>query len=290
MAPADARTAHARRPAGEAERFAMVAAAQCLGIPEVDPDVDLWTLGLSEEGAAKLTQTLTEAGWGYLEPDVVRRRRTATNLARIRGSETSRAESVTILNAGGSDRPLFAVPGAGGTALSYVWLARALGHDWPIIVTEPQGLLSAGRAHFTVEAAAQPVVKAVLRHQPRGRIMLVAYSAGGMIAYEAAHRLVRRGVEVELVLLDCTIGPRYRDGDGERRISPGLRARRALVRTWLRILPARTVPTSVRHRAYFHLSVRSRLKYQPVPGPFRVTLLHPLDRDSRRDGRHTIPS
>ena len=272
-----------RRPAGEAERFAMTAAADVLGVSQVHPDADLWSQGLDEAMASELAATLADAGWPGLDSQRLLGLRSPAAIARERPRDVLQATATVTFNSSGGRPPLFAIPGSGGTALAYWWLARELGEQQPIVVCEPHGLRSTGWADFTVERAARRVVREVVASLTPGRVVLTAYSAGGMIAVETARQLGERGYGAHVVLLDCTIG----DTAG-RAINPPPRdartkARRAFMRAWLRVLPARTVPPVLRYRAYFHIGVRARRRYTESHPTFPVTLFHPVPSDYAAD-------
>jgi len=273
----------------------MAAAAAELGLPAVHPDADLWDLGLDDAGAERLAMTLTAAGWPALHAVDVRRCRSAAGLTAKRPRDRTLASSTVTLNGAGPRPPVFAVPGSGGTALAFWWLAHELGWEQPLIVCEPHALRSRGWADTTVERAARRVVDAVTSLQPEGTVVLLAYSAGGMVAIEAARQLIAAGRAPHIVLLDCTIGDTAGRGIAPPPTDLRTRARRAVMQAWLRVLPARTVPTTLRFRAYFHLGVSARRRYGDRPVSCPITLLHPVDSvyaggwADVTDDRRTVP-
>ena len=286
--PVPWRTAAPRPPADEFERFAMGAAGTVLGLDDVQPDDDLWELGLDSLGAVELTVILEGAGWTHLEPALLMEQRSPAALALLREDATEPSE-IVWLNVAGEKPPMFCIPGGGGTAMAYRWVAAALGADQPLMVIEQRGLHSPGRPDRTVERAAGRAlahIEAYLDGQPRpagaqaAPVTLVGYSAGGVVAYEIAAQLERRRRPVRLLLIDApggrTSADRHAPAGGSMVIpeGPGQAVRRAALRTWLRVFPATTVPREQRYRAYFLLSGRALRRYTPPSAAFPVTLFH----------------
>ncbi len=270
--PVPWRTAAPRPVVDEEERFACSAAAIALDFDDVQPDDDLWELGLDSLTAVELTVILEGAGWERLEPAMLLDHRTPAALARLHDDQP-RPSQVVHLNCDGGRPPIFCIPGAGGTAMAYRWLATELGPDQPLVVIEPRGLHSPGRPDRTVAAAAGRALGLIEPLLPGGPVVLAGYSGGGVIAYEIALRLHRSGHEVRLLLLDAATG----DGTRSRPPWPGaLRAaKRASLRAWLRVFPASTVPREQRYRAYHLMGGRAALAYVPPKASFPITLFRP---------------
>jgi amino acid adenylation domain-containing protein len=101
--------------------------------------------------------------------------------------------------------PIFLVHPAGGTVFKYADLARNLGDERPIYAIQAAGVTDGAEPLRTVDLMAQAYLEEVLRLQPQGPYYLTAWSAGGVIAVEMAHRLRAAGHEVALVgLLDSS--------------------------------------------------------------------------------------
>ena len=145
---AAANAAHETRPPGTRERaaraVAVVAGAQVhdpsssggvspearriIGLDDVGPDDDLFEAGLDSIGALELGASLADAGFGEFDPPRLFEARTVAGIERMLGQTRDLDHStVVVLNDGGSRPPLFALPGGGGTALEYRFLADALG-------------------------------------------------------------------------------------------------------------------------------------------------------------------
>lgn len=113
------------------------------------------------------------------------------------------AEIVVPLQTQGGNAPIFALPGAGGSALSLHLLAHALGDEQPLYCLEPAGLDGRPAAAVSVEDIAEFNIEAMKSVQADGPYRLIGYSNGGVVAFEMARRLLERGEEVvSLTLLD----------------------------------------------------------------------------------------
>lgn len=112
-------------------------------------------------------------------------------------------EIVVPLQSRGDQPPVFAIPGAGGSALSLQLLGHALGQQQPLYCLEPAGLDGRPVSAEGVEAVAEFNISAMKTVQPQGPYRLIGYSNGGVVAFEMARRLQAQGESVEsLTLLD----------------------------------------------------------------------------------------
>lgn len=126
---------------------------------------------------------------------------------------TTPADILVSLQSTGSLEPIFAVPGAGGNALSLQQLSHALGEEQPFYSLDPVGL--DGAAPMTDIATIAAFNLAALRTvRPYGPYRLLGYSNGGVVAFEMARQLQAEGEQVSsLVLLD-SLSPAQREGEG----------------------------------------------------------------------------
>jgi len=280
--------APARRVHDDIERAVAAIAAEILELDQVHPDDDLWELGLDSLAAVELVAACSELGFGELEPTASLEHPSAAALAALlRSGAPERTSIAVVLNPDGVRPPLHCIPGGGGTALAFHWLARALGDDQPVVVIEAQGLHTPGRPDRTIHAAAMRAVHEIEHRQPEGRLVVAGHSAAGAIAVEAARELARRGRAVHAVLLDTPApAPDGARGRSRReRISAHLAGRtvpevlRATVRRAhaerIAVHPGRpTRVTSVRYRAFTLITARALRRHRTVPVTFPVTLLH----------------
>jgi thioesterase domain-containing protein/acyl carrier protein len=101
----------------------------------------------------------------------------------------------------GARTPLFCVHPIGGSAFCYTLLARHLGQEQPLYGLEARGLDGESPPFHTIEEMATAYVEAICRVQPEGPFLLAGWSLGGVVAFEMARQLTRRGQRVGLVAL-----------------------------------------------------------------------------------------
>ncbi len=135
----------------------------------------------------------------------------------IRIAPNHAAQPVDILvplQTKGSLAPIFAVPGAGGGALSLQALAQAFGNEQPLYCLEAVGLDGATEPHGSVEDIAAFNIAALREVKAEGPYRLLGYSNGGIVAFEMARQLAAQGEKVELSLLD-TLSPQVEGKDAD---------------------------------------------------------------------------
>ena len=119
---------------------------------------------------------------------------------------------LVAIQPGGEQTPLFALPGAGGAALSLQLLSHTLGPAQPFFCLEPVGLDGVSAPLESVERMARFNVDRLKAQQPAGPYRLLGYSNGGVVAHEMARLLMEGGdLVASLVLLD-TLCPPLREG------------------------------------------------------------------------------
>jgi len=108
---------------------------------------------------------------------------------------------VTAVQAGGSRPPLFFVHGDFEHGGLYCHnLARHLGPDQPLYSVTPHGL-DGGPLPWSIEAMAAERLEALQAIQPTGPYRLGGFCNGGVLAFEMARQLQRKGELVEALLL-----------------------------------------------------------------------------------------
>jgi amino acid adenylation domain-containing protein len=113
--------------------------------------------------------------------------------------------------AGGA--PLFCVPGAGVSEVSFAELGKYLDPSRPVHAFQPRGLEGDRVPHSTVEAAAEVYLRVLRQVQPAGPVHLLGHSFGGWVVFEMARRLRAAGRAVgSLTILDSEVP----DEDGAR--------------------------------------------------------------------------
>ena len=128
--------------------------------------------------------------------------------------EARKLEILTFLRAGstvgsslvpiqsrGTRPPFFAVPGHNGDVFCYVWLAHHLGDDQPFYGLQPPGFDGEREPYENVPDLAAHYVREITSFFPDGPYNVGGYCAGGGVAFEIAHQLVRRGADVNVFAL-----------------------------------------------------------------------------------------
>jgi len=100
----------------------------------------------------------------------------------------------------GANPPLYCAHGGGGNVLSFEALARCLGSDQPLYGLQSVGLDGESPLE-SVEEMAERYLKDILDFQPEGPYFLEGMSFGGLVAFEMARELERRGKEVGMLAL-----------------------------------------------------------------------------------------
>jgi amino acid adenylation domain-containing protein len=106
----------------------------------------------------------------------------------------------------GGGRPLFCVHPIGGDVLCYVHLARQLAGGRSVYGLQAPEPVD-GSAWSTVEELAAHHLRLVDEVQPHGPYSLSGWSMGGVVAFEMARQLERRGAAVDLLALIDSFAP-----------------------------------------------------------------------------------
>jgi acyl-coenzyme A synthetase/AMP-(fatty) acid ligase/thioesterase domain-containing protein len=310
------RSSPARKFTSEFEWWCLAEVRRIIGLDDVGPDDDLFKAGLDSIGALELGAAVADAGFGEFDPPRLLEARTVAGIDRMLGeTRDPNRSTVVMLNEGGCQPTLFALPGGGGNALEYRFLADALGRDQPIAVIEPRGMHCPGPPDRTLDGLATHVFEEIeARLGPDDPCLILAFSGGGPAAYEAAQRMHAKGRHVHLVLLDSapsTKGRQRARGPGAaEELDPGTQP---TIRTAsVKELPA-AVLRSVRHRrrvrqfgrlvgnpgppsfeheryrAFKHILGTASREYDPEPAAFPATLVQVDGSDALRRCGQLIP-
>ena len=112
-------------------------------------------------------------------------------------------------------RPIFMIHPPGGITLCYREIAKYLDARRPLVAVRSRGLYGAEPLPESITEMAADYAASITRYQPRGPYLIGGWSLGGVMAFEVACQLIRRGEHVfGLVLLDSTL-PEESDQDGQ---------------------------------------------------------------------------
>ncbi|HEX3151861.1 MAG TPA: amino acid adenylation domain-containing protein [Gemmataceae bacterium] len=117
--------------------------------------------------------------------------------------------SLVPLNVEGNQPPLFLIAGAGGHVFTFHKFARLLGNEFPAYGMKAIGVDGSEPPLDRVEPIAERYIEEILKARPRGPFVLSGYSVGGLMAFEIALLMQKRGIDVARVVLFDTHAPGY---------------------------------------------------------------------------------
>jgi amino acid adenylation domain-containing protein len=192
-------------PATAAERRVAAAWAKVLGVPEAEVGRrdHFFDRGGTSLSAVKLVTALDRA----VSLKDVTREPVLADLARLvdGGSEERSSGLLQTLSEG--DGVLVCFPYAGGNAVNFQPLARALeGSDLGVLAVELPGhdLAAEDEPFASMDQVVERVVAEIAARRP-ARTLLWGHSTGSAFAMETARALLERGVDVERVLVGAQL-------------------------------------------------------------------------------------
>ena len=117
------------------------------------------------------------------------------------GLGASTAAGCVTMKPGNDEPPVFVIPGATGSILQLAPLASAMTVPMPVYAVRPRGIAQGETPCETLAEMAEHTIAVMMAARPAGPYLLVGYSAGGLVALEAARQLAATGHEVPLVVL-----------------------------------------------------------------------------------------
>ena len=196
---------------------------------EISSDKDLIDLGLSSMGIAELIHKVDKLLGIHLSPSVVFKHSGIGALAAY--LEETYPQSIDACTRSGTAElpacpptdivvavqplgtrvPIFALPGAGGNALSLQQLSHALGHEQPFYCLEAVGLDGTTPPPLaSVAETAALNIERMRAVQAKGPYRLLGYSNGGVVAFEMARQLLGCRIKVSSLTLLDTLCPTAR--------------------------------------------------------------------------------
>ena len=126
------------------------------------------------------------------------------------GNDGSKRSVIAPIRTSGTKPPLFGVHPVGGGAFLYRQLAHHLGPEQPFYGLQALGLADIGEhgdPYSSLEHMAAEYLADIRTVQPTGPYFLSGLSWGGVLAFEMAQQLTRKGEEVGLLALFDTPSP-----------------------------------------------------------------------------------
>ena len=199
-------------------------AGELLGIDRVGVEDDFFALGGHSLLAVRLFARIRKA-WGIsLTINTLFDAPTIEALAKMLpateeddGGDSSTAaapsppatawSSLVALRPRGDEAPLFCVAGKGGNPMNLRHLAARIDQQVPFYGIQHRGLDGLQPPHTSVEEMAADCLEDIREVQPSGPYRLGGFSAGGLVAFEMAHQLLRAGEHVSLLAFLDTPSP-----------------------------------------------------------------------------------
>ena len=146
-----------------------------------------------------MTDQLASAGTAQLFRSVrAARSWVKSGIAKV---ESSPVAGCVTMKPGTGGPPVFMIPGAAGSILQIAPIASALAVPAPVYAVKPHGMEQGETPCTTLAEMAEHAIGVMTAVQPQGPFLLIGYSAGGLVALEAARRLADSGRDVPLVVL-----------------------------------------------------------------------------------------
>jgi amino acid adenylation domain-containing protein len=227
-------------------------------------------------------------------------RRLAALLDDPAGSRAKYPAGVVEISLGTTDRPLFCLPGMGGTALGIRALTAKLHTYRPIYAIELHNLQVGLSVLESMECTAAAVIERMCEVQSGGPFAILGYSFGGNLAVEVARQLVAKDQPVELVVIIDAYAPGSLRSPGRlKRLANHLRfvahhtlgeshayilsrVQRRLFTNILAPEPTPPLPKSELERQVAEVSERCKRAYgvhRPEAFSGRIVLIAATDRD-----------
>jgi len=248
-----------------------------LGIKPIGVSDNIFDLGVDSLIAAQLFARIERTVGKGLRPAPLFQAPTVESLAallRERDTAVNKWTSLVPMQTQGSKSPLFFVHGGAGTVLLFHPLARRLAPERPVYGLQSQGLYGRDLPHTSIEEMAAHYISEMRTVQPRGPYLLGGWCFGGLVAFEMAQQLRRKGEQIELLaMFNAPSSPDYKALNTDPVIPPlGDRVRK----TWhkLSILPAQQkVQYVIRKLRAQVIWRKKRLRRRVVIFLFRMTRL-----------------
>jgi len=185
---------------------------ELLGVERVGVNNNFFELGGHSMLAVRLMARIQELFGQELPLSALFQSPTIEHLGQIleQEGESQPWSHLVAIQPNGSKPPFFCVHPAGGQVFCYYQLSRHLGNDQPFYAFEAQDFLTIGEngeKYNGIEERASIYLDALQLVQPMGPYLIGGWSFGGIVAFEMAQQLKRRGEEVALLAIIDSIAP-----------------------------------------------------------------------------------
>jgi acetoacetyl-CoA synthetase len=172
------------------------------GRSPISPDADFFDLGGDSFLATQLLAEIETATGRDLPAEILFGAPTIASIARaLEESDPLQASSLVQMKAGHGAANLFVIPGASGSILQLRPVVANISLPISIYAVKPKGLTAVEAPLETIEAMAEHGLDAIKTIDKAGPYLIMGYSAGGLVAFEMAIRLVAAGKCVQMLAL-----------------------------------------------------------------------------------------
>jgi len=177
-----------------------------LGVKPIGIGDDFFALGGHSLLAVRLLALVRQRLRRRLPIATLFRHRTIAQLARALSEEIAQPSPTLVELQSGGGAPVFCVHPIGGNVLCYLALARALQSTRPVVGVQAAAA-DVSDPPRTIEAMARAYLAEIERSYAQPPSALVAWSMGGLIAFEMARQLREDGVSLPTLVLIDTYPP-----------------------------------------------------------------------------------
>ncbi len=180
---------------------------KALKVRNVGPNDDFFDLGGHSLLAARMFAEIQKLNGRKIPLSVLIQNPTVAELADyLRNQPETDWLGLVPIRERGSSPPLFIAHGLGSHLLLFRGLADELGNDQPVYGIQLAAPLAAKVGELSLEAIAARNVEEICAIDPVGPYYLAGHSLGGLLVFEIATQLLRKGKEIGLLaLLDCAL-------------------------------------------------------------------------------------
>jgi thioesterase domain-containing protein len=174
-----------------------------LGNHSIGVNDNFFDMGGNSWLAVKMFVDLEKVTGKYLPLTIMLKAATVAEIANVMRQEigTEVWSNLITIQEGGDRMPIYFAPGAAENGLAVARIAHYLNQDRPVHMFQiPIGRETTKRV-LKVEDMAAHYVHALRSVQPEGPYILGGYSAGGLVALEAAQQLQQEDQEVKLLII-----------------------------------------------------------------------------------------
>ncbi len=181
-----------------------------LGIQNIGINDNFFELGGHSLIAVKMMAQIEKTTGKKLPLSLLLENPTIKSLAYLLNDEApeKNVTSLVAVKKEGKKIPIYIVHGAGLHVLLFKSLADNVDPEQPVYALQAKGINGEAEPLESIEEMAAHYVEQILQHNPNGPYMLAGYSFGGLIAFEMAKQLKKKGKEIVMLgMFDTIVRP-----------------------------------------------------------------------------------